>query len=118
MSVDRLNDGEFKTSVSHRKSFGSLDVLAVQGYSSNDLDGIRLSSVVTSHFLVELWNSTIERSVSEFLVHVVDGSSGLVFKNDSVGLNAVGVLFIDFVDRENSSLWSFNLLELSHVVPK
>ena len=52
MSVDSLDNGELESSASHWESLGSLDILGVQSHSSDDLNGIRLSSVVTSHLLV------------------------------------------------------------------
>jgi hypothetical protein len=117
VSVDSLNNGELKISVSHWESLGSLDFLALKGNSSDNLDCIRLSSVVTSHFLVELRDSTVEGGISEFLVHVVDGSSGLILKNDSVSLNRANALLEDLINWKDSALWSLDLLELSHVVP-
>jgi len=52
VSVDSLDNGELKSGTSHGESLGSLDILRVQGNSADNLDGIGLSSVVTSHFLV------------------------------------------------------------------
>jgi len=52
MSVDGLDDRELESSTSHGESLSSLDILRVQCHSSDDLDSIRLSSVVTSHLLV------------------------------------------------------------------
>ena len=63
-------------------------------------------------------DGTVKRGISEFLVHVVNSSSRLILKDNSVGLDNVEILFEDLVNGENSSLRSFNLVELSHVVPE
>jgi hypothetical protein len=54
VSVDGLDNWELKVSISHGKSLRSLDIFRGKSDGSDNLDGIRLSSVVTSHFLVEL----------------------------------------------------------------
>jgi len=64
-----------------------------------------------------LRDCSVEWSVSEFLVHVVDGSSRLIFQDNAVGLDNVQVLFEDFVDGQDATLRSLDLVQLSHVVP-
>lgn len=66
----------------------------------------------------KLRDSTVKRGISEFLVHVVNSSSRLILKNNSVSLDNVEILLEDLVNGENSSLRSLNLVELSHVVPE
>ena len=56
------------------------------------MHGVVVGPVVAGHLHVELADSTVERGVSELLVHVVLSSSRLVSQHHSVGLDEVGSL--------------------------
>ena len=53
--------------------------------------------MVTGHILVKLADSTVQRYISVFLVHVGDTSSGLIPENDSVGLYEVWSFLEDLI---------------------
>ena len=74
--------------------------------------------MVTGHLSVELTDSTVERYISELLVHVVVSSSGLIPQNNAEGLDVIGSLFIDFVDGQDLSLGSFGLELTTEMVPE
>ena len=78
-------------------------------------------------------DSSVQRDISDFSVHVVDGSSRLISKDDSVGLDGSLALFVDlkghirtqfhvinisyFVDAEDFTLGSLELVESSSLEP-
>ena len=43
----------------------------------------------------ELRDSSVQGNISDFFVHVVDSGSGLVSKNNTVGLDGSSALFED-----------------------
>jgi len=86
--------------------------------SSQDVDGIVTSSVSTTHIDVELGDGTVQSDVSEFLVHVVDGSSRLISESDGVSLDGSLVSFEDFADGEDFTLSSLKLVLSSSLEPE
>lgn len=58
-----------------------------------DLDAWRSDSVTRCHFIVHVFNSTIQSSVSVFLVHVVVSSSALISQPNSIIFN-LGWIFL------------------------
>lgn len=59
------------------------------------MDGVVIGSVVTTHLHIELRNSTVDSHISEFFVHIVVASSGLILQNDSVGFDCFVVSLKD-----------------------
>ena len=55
--------------------------------------------MITSHIHVKLADSSVEGDISVFLVHVMDSSSGLVSKDNSVIFVMFGSFFIDLINR-------------------
>lgn len=74
--------------------------------------------MVTGHFLVQLTNSSVQGGVSVFLVHVVNSSSGLIFKDDAESFNVAWSSFKDFVNCKDLALCAFCFEKSSQVVPK
>jgi len=106
-----------RVSVSSGGSSSDIISLGDDG-GSQDVDGIVTSSVSTTHIDVKLGDGTVQSDVSEFLVHVVDGSSGLISESDSVGLDGSLVSFEDFADGEDFTLSSLKLVLSSSLEPE
>ena len=73
--------------------------------------------MVSGHFHVHLADGTVERSVSVFLVHVVDSGSRVVLDDHSVCLDLVGVFLEDFVHGTDFSIGFLELVLLVHLLP-
>ena len=118
-SWDGLNDGELNLGVSVYSSSGSSDIIALSdNRGSDDLDGFMSSLMLTTHFHIKLRYGSIQADISEFLVHVVDGSSRLISEDDAVGLNGSLTLFEDLTDAEDFTLGSLELVESSGLEPE
>lgn len=113
---------------------------------SQDVKSIVSSSVFTAHInvysylvksscesLTKLRDGTVQRNVSDFLIHIVDSSSRLISEVDTVGLDDSLVLFKDlnrvsslclaenisyFADAEDFTLSSLKLVESSSLEPR
>jgi hypothetical protein len=88
---------------------------------------------VNELFHTDLGDGTIEGNISNLSIHIVDGSSGLVSKNNSVGLDDSLVLFVDlkghirtqinvvnisyFADADDFTLGSLELVKSSSLEP-
>jgi hypothetical protein len=95
-SADDLDLGESEFGVSESQRFVSSNIFSlVQLSGSEDLDVVLLGSVVAGHFHVELGDGSVQRHISEFLIDVVGQSTGRVFQSHTVGLDIVGVFFIN-----------------------
>ncbi len=57
-----------------------------------------MGSVVTSHFLMQLTDGSVQGDVSVLFIHVMNSGSGLIFNNDSKSFNVSWSSFKDFVD--------------------
>jgi len=57
-----------------------------------------MSSVITTHFHVELTDGSIQRDISVLFVHVVVACSGLISQNNTESFNVVWSFFKDLVD--------------------
>ena len=75
-SWDSSGDGEFESIFSEEMSSRSSDIIfALKDSSSDDRDGVSGGSVITSHFHMKLADSSVERDISEFFIHVVNSGS-------------------------------------------
>ena len=83
----------------------------------DDLEGLSSSGVTTTHFHVELGDGSAEGHVSEFLVHVNGGGTGVVSEEDAVVSHDTGSLLEDLAGRDDLSLDSSDLVLSLHVVP-
>jgi hypothetical protein len=112
-------DGELELGVPELVGPGSPDfVLLVEDGGLDDGDGVVGSSVVTGHLSVQLADGSVEGDVSELLVHVVVGSSGLVPQHNAEGLDMVGSSLEDLVDGQDLALSSFCLELATEMVPE
>jgi len=118
-SGDGLDNGELDGSISVYAAGGSSKIIRLSNNSgSKDMDGVVSSSVLTTHFHEELGDSTVEGDVSEFLVHIVDSSSGLVSEGNGVRLDGSLVLFVDLTDANDLTLSFLELVESSSLEPE
>ena len=79
-SVGSSKDWEFKSIFSEQvRSWSSDFILWVQDDSSNDGNSVWWGSVVTSHFLMQLTDGSVQSSVSVLFIHVMNSGSGLIF---------------------------------------
>lgn len=103
-SADNLDLREFEFGVllynnySESQRFVSSNIFSlIQLGSSENLDILVIGSVVTRHFHMKLRDSSIQRHISELLINIVSQSSGGVFQSHTIGLNIVGVFFINLI---------------------
>ncbi len=73
-------------------------VLSRQDHCSDNRNGVRMCSVVTSHFLVQLTHGSVQADVSVLFVHVVDSCPGLILEDDTESFDVIGSSFKDFID--------------------
>lgn len=105
--------------ISKLNGSGSSDLIFLgENCGSDDGDGIRGSSVVTSHLSVKLTDSTIQGNISVLLVHIVVSSSGLVSEDNAEGFHMIGSALEDLVNSKNLPLSALGLELSSQVVPK
>lgn len=74
--------------------------------------------MISSHFSMELTDSTVERNISELLVHVMVSSSRLISEDNSEGFDVIGSSFKDFVNGQDLSLSSFGFVLTTEMVPE
>jgi len=118
-SWNSLNNGELKLRVSVYSSGRSSDIITLSNNRSFDnLDGLMRSLMFTTHFHKELRYGSIQADVSEFFVHIVDSSSRLISKNDTIGLNSPLASFEDLANTDNFTLSSLELVESSSLEPE
>ena len=86
--------------------------------SLDDVDGVTLSAVSTSHFTVHLGDGAAESNISVFLVHVDDTSSGKILKDDTVVFDGIGLSLEDLADGNDFTLALSNLVLSLHLVPE
>jgi hypothetical protein len=105
-SADNLDLREFELGVllynnySESQRFVSSNIFSlIQLGSSENLDILVIGSVVTRHFHMELGDSSVQRHISEFLIDVMGQSTGRVFQSHTIGLNKVGIFFINLLRK-------------------
>ena len=86
--------------------------------SLDDVDGVTLGAVSTSHFTVHLGDGAAESDISVFFVHVDDTSSGKILKDNTVVFDGVGLSLEDFADGDDLTLALSNLVLSLHLVPE
>lgn len=117
-SLDGSGLGEDNT------SSGELDGLLTDGVGIgndgglDDLDGLSSSGVTTGHLHVELGDGSAKGDVSELLVHVNGGGTGIVSEEDTVVSHDTGSLLEDLAGRDDLSLDSSDLVLSLHVIPE
>ena len=110
--------GEFDSYLQVLLSSSSGSVSIWLDDSLDDVDGIALSAVSTSHFTVHLRDGAAESNISVFLVHVDDTSSGKILKDNTVVFDGIGLSLEDFADGDNFTLALSNLVLSLHLVPE
>lgn len=110
--------GEFDSYLQVLLSSSSGSVSIWLDDSLDDMDGIALSAVSTSHFTVHLRDGAAESDISVFLVHVDDTSSGKILKDNTVVFDGIGLSLEDFADGDNFTLALSNLVLSLHLVPE
>ncbi len=109
---------EFDSGLGELHAVGTLQVLSGNSRCSDDLDGSRARSVTSSHFIVQLRDSSGKGNISELTVHIVGTRSGVVTKPDTVVLNDSGVLLNDFNTVQDFTGGLLHLSKLVHVIPE
>jgi hypothetical protein len=100
-----------------------LGVVTSEGSNGNDagtddLDSLSTGGMAAGHFGVHLGHSATEGDITVLFVHVDSKSTGQVAKDNTVVLDAVSVLFVDFGSRNDFTLDLADLVLALHVVPK
>ena len=118
-SWDSSSNGELDVVLSEEMRFRSSNIILVsEDCGSDDRDGVSRGSVITSHFHMKLADSSVEGDISEFFIHVVNSSSGLISEDNAEGFDMVGSFFIDLINWEDLSLSSFGLKLSSKMIPE
>jgi hypothetical protein len=118
-TVSSAQNRKFNLRISKLNGSGSSDLIFLgENCGSDDGDGIRGSSVVTSHLSMKLTDSTIQGNISVLLVHIVVSSSGLVSEDNAEGFHMIGSALEDLVNSKNLPLSALGLELSSQVVPK
>jgi len=116
-SLDGSGLGEVDTSLGELLDSGSLGLGVLNDGSLDDLESLSSSGVTTGHLHVELGDSSAKSHVSEFLVHVDGGGSGVVSEEDSVDSHDSGLLLEDLAGGDDLTLDSSDLVLSLHLVP-
>ena len=74
--------------------------------------------MTTGHLHVELGDGSAKGDVSELLVHVNGGGTGIVSEEDTVVSHDTGSLLEDLAGRDDLSLDSSDLVLSLHVIPE
>jgi hypothetical protein len=99
-------------------AIGPVELSGSKGSSSDNLDGTGTAAMTSSHFIVQLRNSTSEFQITVLAVHIVGTGTGGVTEPDPVVLNDARVLFDDLDTVEDFTGGFLHLAELVHVVPE
>ena len=85
---------------------------------TDDLDSLSTSGMAAGHLGVHLGHSAAKGDVTVLFVHVDSEGTGQVAQNNTVVLDAVSVLFVDFRSRNDFTLDLADLVLALHVVPE
>ena len=101
------------------KTSGSSNLLSlVENGSSDNWDGIRRGSVVTSHLSMELTDGSVKWDISVFLVHVVVSGSWLISQDNAKSFDMIGSSFEDLINWQNLTLCRLGLELVAQMVPE
>ena len=125
-SLDSVCQGKLNFGVDHFNNSGTFGtnfwILGDQwaGYNAGitDLNGGGTGTVSGTHFCVQLFNSTAQRSIAVFFVHIVTAGTRVVTKSNTVDVDNVGVGFVDFTDSKNITGGLFHFAVLVKKVPE
>ena len=84
----------------------------------DDLDSIPGHSIVTSHLIVHLIESRLNRLSSVLLEHILIPDIGVILEIDAEVLGLDLLLPIDLLDLEDLSMGLFDLVLSSHYLPE
>jgi len=86
--------------------------------SLDNFNSVSGNSVVTSHFVVHLVKSTLNRISSVFLEHILVTNVGVILEIDTEVLGLNFLLSKDLLDFQNFSVRLFDLVLSSHDLPE
>ena len=117
-SLNASGLGESDSSLSELDGGITLDILIIDDGGLDDLDGLTSTTVATAHLHVHLGDGSAKGHVSEFLVHVNGGGTGVVSEEDAVVSHDTGSLLEDLAGGNDLSLDASDLVLSLHVIPE
>lgn len=115
---DAVGKRELHVCLGKLHTIDTFQVLSADGGCSDNLDGSWASAVTTGHFIIQLRDSSSQRNVSEFAVHIVGTRTGGITKPDTVVLDNSVILFNNLHNVQDFTRGLLHLSELMHVIPE